>query len=114
MLTLFERNTPIDLQTVCDVLHRRDQLQKAGGAVALAELTEAAVTVANVRFHAGIVKEKALLRSMINIGQDLTAAGQQQEELQAILARTQASLNDIASTQRSFTFTDIDSLIRDT
>jgi replicative DNA helicase len=61
MLTLVERREPVDLASLTDVLGRRSLLERAGGSVYLAELTEAAVTTANVTHHARMIKDKALL-----------------------------------------------------
>jgi replicative DNA helicase len=61
MLTLVERREPVDLASLTDVLGRRGLLERAGGSVYLAELTEAAVTTANVTHHARMIKDKALL-----------------------------------------------------
>jgi replicative DNA helicase len=110
-LTVFERHEPIDLETVADVLHRRGHLEKVGGSVALAELTEAAVTNANVAAHARIVKEKALLCSVINIGQELTASGFEQAELPAILDQDHAALLQVASAQAVSSFTPNDAVM---
>jgi replicative DNA helicase len=113
-LTLFDRRDPIDLFTVTDVLQRRGQLDKIGGSVYLAELTEVAVTTANTAHHAGIVKDKALLRSVINVGQDLIASGYEQEDVQGLLARTQAILLQLAQTQTVSAVTDIAALMTQT
>jgi replicative DNA helicase len=67
MLTLFERRDPIDLVTLTDVLMRRGHLEKIGGSAYLASLLEGAVTTRNVAHHARIVRDKALLRTVINV-----------------------------------------------
>ncbi|MDQ3830409.1 MAG: replicative DNA helicase, partial [Candidatus Tectomicrobia bacterium] len=50
MLTLTERREPIDLCTVTDALRRRGQLEKIGGSVYLAELTERVASTANIAY----------------------------------------------------------------
>jgi len=55
----------IDHVTLRDELERRNELEIAGGEVYLAELIDAAVTAANLDAHAGIVREKAVLRQLI-------------------------------------------------
>jgi replicative DNA helicase len=65
MRRLIERRVVIDHITLREELERRGELEAAGGEVYLAELIDAAVTVANLEAHAGIVREKAVLRQLI-------------------------------------------------
>lgn len=62
---LFEKNQPADLVTVTEELRRRKQLEEIGGASYLAQLTAQVPTAANFEHHASIVKEKGLLRQLI-------------------------------------------------
>jgi replicative DNA helicase len=66
MLTLFDRNQPIDLVTISEELRKRNQLEEAGGVSYLTQLTTAVPTAAHIEHYAHIVKEKALLRGLIN------------------------------------------------
>jgi len=65
MRRLVERRVNIDHVTLRDELERRGELEPAGGEVYLAELIDAAVTTANLEAHAGIVREKSVLRQLI-------------------------------------------------
>jgi replicative DNA helicase len=65
MRRLVERRVNIDHVTLRDELERRGELEAAGGEVYLAELIDAAVTTANLEAHAGIVREKSVLRQLI-------------------------------------------------
>lgn len=65
MLALFERGNPVDIITVTEELRRREQLDEAGGAYYVTELTSKVATAANVEYHARIIAEKSLLRSLI-------------------------------------------------
>jgi replicative DNA helicase len=95
MLTLFERRDPIDLVTVTDVLHRRGQLEKVGGSVYLASLFEGAVTAANLAYHARLVRDKALLREVINIASHMQASAYGQDDLHAIVGQATESLGRV-------------------
>ncbi len=65
MLALTEQRTVIDHITLRDELMRRGDLDGAGGLEYLAELVDAVPTAANLEFHAKIVKDKAILRRLI-------------------------------------------------
>jgi replicative DNA helicase len=65
MLALTEQRVVIDHITLRDELLRRGELEEAGGLEYLAELVDAVPTAANIEFHAKIVKDKAILRRLI-------------------------------------------------
>lgn len=62
---LFERNEPVDLITVTDLLTEKNQLEAVGGATYLAALTGMVPSSTNVQTYARIINEKALLRRLI-------------------------------------------------
>ena len=65
MVTLFDRNEGVDILTTVEMLRKQGALEAAGGATYLAELLDAVPTAANVDYYAKIVREKAILRSLI-------------------------------------------------
>ncbi len=67
ILSLFDRNNPVDLVTVSEELKRRGELEDVGGAYYLTELTAKVATSANVEYHARIIAEKSLLRQFIEV-----------------------------------------------
>ena len=71
MLALFERNDPVDLLTLAEELRRRSQLDEIGGPAALAALVEEAATSAHLTAYAAIVRDKALLRNLIQIATEI-------------------------------------------
>jgi len=73
ILRLNERSEPIDLITLTDALGDRNELEEVGGATYLAELVERVPTAANVTYYARIVKDKAILRSLIQTMTDISA-----------------------------------------
>src|SRR5690606_5138546 len=52
--------------TVSEELKQNDELEAAGGMAYLAELLDAVPTAANLEYHARIVRERALLRRLID------------------------------------------------
>jgi replicative DNA helicase len=66
MRQLQERRTAIDVVTVGDLLRSSGELERAGGMEYLAELLDAVPTAANILYHARIVRDKALLRRLVD------------------------------------------------
>jgi replicative DNA helicase len=71
IVDLSERHEPVDLVTLSDALRNRNELQDIGGASYLAELAERVPTAANVAYYARIVKDKAVLRSLIETSTEI-------------------------------------------
>jgi replicative DNA helicase len=67
VISLVERLSGIDVVTLSDELDRRGELDAAGGREYLSFLADAVPTAANVEHHSRIVKEKALLRRLIEV-----------------------------------------------
>jgi hypothetical protein len=66
MAALADLGTIVDPLTVADRLDSRGELQGAGGKDYIGFLVDAVPTSANVLYHAGIVREKAQLRQLID------------------------------------------------
>jgi replicative DNA helicase len=73
MLALTERRVVIDHVTLHDELERRGELEAAGGVDYLAELVDAVPTTANLEFHTKIVRDKAILRRLIETATSVIA-----------------------------------------
>jgi replicative DNA helicase len=65
MIAISQRNEVVDPVTLANELNRRGELDASGGKEYIGELIDAVPTAANVEYHAKIVKEKALLRRLI-------------------------------------------------
>jgi replicative DNA helicase len=65
MVGLTEQRSVIDHITLRDELTRRNDLEATGGVEYLAELVDAVATAANLEHHARLVRDKAMLRRLI-------------------------------------------------
>jgi replicative DNA helicase len=69
---LFSRDEAVDLVTLTQELKKRKELDDVGGAAYLSSLLGSVATAANVRHHAKIVLEKAVLRRLINVAGEVS------------------------------------------
>jgi replicative DNA helicase len=65
MEELFERNEPVDLITLANLLKERGALEAIGGASYLAALVDTVPMATNASHYAKIIQEKATLRRLI-------------------------------------------------
>jgi replicative DNA helicase len=98
MSRLFERGEVIDVVTVADDLTKMDELDTAGGLDYIAELLDAVPTAANIEYHARIVREKALLRRLIDASQTIIrdAYEQGEREVDELLDQAEARIFQVA------------------
>jgi replicative DNA helicase len=66
VIDLYNANKAVDLITLTDVLKREGSLEEIGGASYLTSLANAVPTAANINHYANIVREKYILRTLIN------------------------------------------------
>ncbi len=71
MLSLFNRNIPIDLVTVSDELTVASALEAVGGIQYLSYLASTLPTTANLDQHINIIREKSLRRRLADVAQKI-------------------------------------------
>ncbi|HKV26172.1 MAG TPA: replicative DNA helicase [Candidatus Acidoferrum sp.] len=97
MIALSEAQQAIDLVTLTEELHRRGDLEAAGGAPYLASLADGMPRVSNVEHYARIVKEKAMLRNLIHATHNIQQRAFEGEDgADAILDNAESSIFAIA------------------
>ncbi len=75
LINLSERDEPADLITLTNELRKIDQLDSIGGASYVASLVDSVPTAANIEYYAKIVKEKAILRKLIQTSTEIITQG---------------------------------------
>ena len=73
ILDLYERSEPVDLITLAEALRKREVLEQVGGIEYLNSLVNSIPTAANITYYAKIVKEKAILRKLVNRATDIVS-----------------------------------------
>lgn len=114
MRDLFERSEPIDLITVSDHLKRKDNLEIVGGPQYLAALVSFVPTSANIRYHAKIVREKAMLRNLLRSVTDIANnVYQNQLDTEELIDYAEKSIFDISDKRINVAFVKMTHLIKD-
>ena len=110
---LFEKNEPIDLITVADLLSEKSQLEAVGGATYLATLVDTVPSATNVGAYAKIVNEKALLRRLIQAANEISAwcygGGKSVEE---VLDHAEASIFSITENRIRSSYSPIKEIVK--
>ncbi|MFT9031403.1 MAG: replicative DNA helicase [Leuconostoc pseudomesenteroides] len=114
MQSLVEDNRPIDMLTLQDKLNSMQQLDNVGGMPYLAEISESTASAANLKHYANIVREKAILRKMIDtLTRSMSLAYDAAESSEDLLDQLSRSIDTIAENRGSEDFRKIKDVIRE-
>ena len=71
IISLFSKSEPVDILTVTSELKKNGQLEPAGGAYYITQLTNRVASSANVEYHAHIIIQKFIQRELIRISSEI-------------------------------------------
>ncbi len=115
MLSLFEKGDPIDAVTVVEELRRQGTMQAAEDPVTITDLTMGVSSSANIEYHARIVLEKALMRSLITASSEVaTRAYSETEDAMDLLDEAEAKIFQISDRRLKKSFTPIKKAVFET
>ncbi len=93
MQRLSQLSNPIDLITVQEELERHESLETVGGFSYLVEIAKNTPSAANIGAYADIVRERAVVREMISVANEIAEAGFDPQ------GRNSTALLDLAETK---------------
>ncbi|HEY6740018.1 MAG TPA: replicative DNA helicase, partial [Actinopolymorphaceae bacterium] len=102
ILDIYGRGEPADAITVKAELERRGEIHKIGGPTYLVDLLSAVPSAANAGYYAEIVREKAILRRLVEAGTRITQLGYAGDgEIDSIVDRAQAEIYGVTDKRSS-------------
>jgi len=114
MAELIDAGRAVDIVTLAEELAKRKEVEAVGGVAYLASLTEGLPRRLSIEEYVRIVKDKSLLRQLINIcSTAITRAADQGEEALEVLNAAESGLLEV--TERGITrgFASIPEIVRD-
>ena len=112
ILDLFNQRKTVDILTVQDQLKKSGKLTKVGGLVYLTHLLDNVPSVVNAPSYAEIVKEKAILRFLINSSLDiLSMCYKEEESISSLLDKSERLIFDISNKRGEEGYVHIKSII---
>ncbi len=114
MVDLFEKNDPQDVLTVSNLLRDKNKLDEVGGSTYLAALTSIIPVTANISSYAKIIREKSILRRLIEVNTDIAArCYEEQNDIDTLVDEAEQAIFDIAGKKSDQNFTPIKSIVPD-
>ena len=97
LINLTARDEPSDLITLTNELRKIDQLDSVGGASYLTSLIDSVPTAANIEYYAKIVKEKSILRQLIQTSTEIiTQSYEDRADVESFLDEAERSIFQIS------------------
>jgi replicative DNA helicase len=115
MNSLFERSEPVDAVTVTAEMRKMGTLDPSSDPLYLTELTMNVSTAANVEYHARIILEKSLMRSLISASSEMaTRAYGETEDALDLLDEAEGKIFQISERRLKKSFTSLGSALAET
>jgi replicative DNA helicase len=97
ILNLFQNSQPIDLLTVSSDLRKNGKLESVGGDYYLVQLTQKVASSAHIEFHARIILQKFIQRSLIRISNEIIESSYKEStDVFDLLDEAESKLYDVA------------------
>ena len=103
---------PVDVLTVTDELERQGSLDKVGGAIYIADLSNKVASSANIEYHARIIAHKFLARQLISFASDIeTKAFDGSMDIDDLMQEAEGSLFELSRRNMKKDYTQIEPVI---
>lgn len=110
---LFARSEAIDILTVTNELKKSGELERAGGAYNVTQLTNRVASSANVEYHARIIIQKYIQRELIRISSEIIReAFEDTTDVFDLLDKSEKNLFTVSDSNLRRTSEDMPSLIK--
>ena len=114
MVDLSESGEAIDIITLPDALKKDDALDKVGGVAYLTTLVNTVPNAANIKYHCKIIREKAILRSLIHSATDIITQGyDESRDVDDFLDEAEKTIFEIAEKKIKPSFHSMKDVIKD-
>lgn len=114
LIDLSERDEPADLITLTNELRKKNQLDAIGGVSYLASLIDSVPTAANIEYYAKIVKEKAILRKLIETSTEIiTQSYEDRGDVESFLDDAERAIFEISERRVKPSFYSIKDIVKE-
>jgi replicative DNA helicase len=114
LIDLSERDEPADLITLTNELRKKDLLDAVGGASYVTSLIDSVVTAANIEYYAKIIKEKSILRKLIETATTIvTQSFEDRSDVEALLDQAEQAIFQISDNRVRPSFYPIRDIVKD-
>ena len=103
--TCYDEKIPVDITTVKEVLDRKKNLNAVGGIEYISDVIDSVATAANLDYYIKIVKDKAVMRNLIETATDIvTNAYEEDEDITHMLDEAEKKILNVVKERQTSDF----------
>lgn len=111
--SLHDNKIPLDITTITDELDKTKELGAIGGLEYISEVIDSVATSANLDYYINIIKEKAIVRNLINTATDIiTESYEEEDNVTALLDNAEKSILDVVRSRTTSEFISISEVLK--
>ena len=101
----YDAKIPVDITTVKEELDKKKELSSIGGIDYITEVIDSVATAANLEYYIKIVKDKALIRNLIDTATDIvTNAYEEDEDVTGLLDEAEKKILNVVKERQTSDF----------
>lgn len=113
MKSLHDEKIPLDITTMKEELDKKKRLSAVGGLEYISEVIDSVATAANLEYYIQIVKEKAVIRNLIDTATNIvTDAYGEEGDITALLDNAEKSILNVVRARQTSEFSPITEVLR--
>ena len=110
---MYENHIALDITTITEELDKSKNLAAVGGIEYLTDVIDSVVTASNIDYYINIIKEKAIIRRLINTATDIiTESYNEDENITALLDNAEKSILDVIRSRQTTEFMPIGEVLK--
>lgn len=111
-IDLYNNNKPVDFIMAKDKLESLGYLEQVGGVEYIADLSNLASTTAKTKYYVDIVKEKAIFRRLIKVGDNISASSYDgSDDVDTVIAKAEQDILEVSQNINSNDFVSMDQVM---
>ena len=110
---MYENNIALDITTITEELDKSKDLAAVGGIEYLTDVIDSVVTASNIDYYINIIKEKAIIRRLINTATDIiTESYNEEENITSLLDNAEKSILEVIRSRQTTEFRPINEILK--
>lgn len=109
---LYDAKIPVDITTIKEELDKKKELNSVGGIDYISEIIDSVATTANIDYYIKIIKEKAVVRNLIDTATDIiTEAYESDDNITNLLDNAEKNILNVIRTRQTSEFVPIKTVL---
>ena len=109
---MYDEHIALDVTTISEELEKSKNLTAIGGIEYITEVIDSVVTASNLDYYINIIKEKAIIRKLINTATNIITESYDDEDVTSLLDNAEKSILDVIRSRTTSEFVQINEVLK--